>query len=101
MSVSAPACALCGAAPATALFHKHDIPYYACPACDFVFSRPATNANFENAIEDFEPSYLDYLQGSAEDEPNHAALLRWAENFAYLSGEPVLDIRLGQAITAH
>lgn len=92
---SAPACTLCGAAPATPLFHKRRIPYYACAACDFVFSRPATNANFENAIEDFEPSYLDYLQGSVEDDPNHAALLRWAESFAHLSGEPVLDIGAG------
>ncbi len=33
---SAPACTLCGSAPATPLFHKHGIPYYACPACDFV-----------------------------------------------------------------
>ncbi len=91
---SAPACTLCGA-PATPLFDKHDIPYYACPACDFVFSRPATNANFENAIEDFEPSYLDYLQGSAEDEINHATLLRWAESFRPLRDERVLDVGVG------
>lgn len=92
---AAAACGACGAAPARPLFHKQGIPYYACPACAFVFSRPTRNANFENAIEDYEPAYLDYLEDSAEDARNHATLLRWAEGFGALTGEAVLDVGAG------
>lgn len=88
-------CVLCGAAPARRRFVKEEIPYYDCPACGFVFSRPAMNANLENALEDYEPAYLDYLEPSEEDEINQQALLRWAEGFGALRDGPLLDVGAG------
>jgi len=88
-------CALCGEASARPLFHKEDIPYYRCSTCTFVFSRPIVNANFANQIEDYEPAYLDYLEGSPDDAHDHGALLAWAERLRPLRGEPVLDVGSG------
>ncbi len=36
----APACRLCGAAPARPLFERDGIPYFECVACDFLFDEP-------------------------------------------------------------
>lgn len=77
------------------LFHKQDIPYHACPACHFVFSCPARNANLETALEDYEPAYLDYLDASEEDDANHATLARFVERHRTLAGARVLDVGAG------
>jgi 2-polyprenyl-3-methyl-5-hydroxy-6-metoxy-1,4-benzoquinol methylase len=88
-------CSLCGGDRVRHIFDKADAPYFRCLACDFIFSRPATNANFENSLDDYEPAYLHYLEESAEDERNHAALLNWAEGFLSLEGKRVLDVGAG------
>jgi 2-polyprenyl-3-methyl-5-hydroxy-6-metoxy-1,4-benzoquinol methylase len=90
-----PTCALCGAVSGRPLFLKEDIPYYRCPACTFVYSRPAVNANFANEIDDYEPAYLQYLEGSPDDAVNDVALLAWAERFRPLRGERALDVGAG------
>jgi 2-polyprenyl-3-methyl-5-hydroxy-6-metoxy-1,4-benzoquinol methylase len=88
-------CSLCGDDRVRHIFDKADIPYFKCLACGFVFSRPATNANFENTIGDYEPAYLQYLEESVEDERTHVALLNWAEGFLPLEGKRVLDVGAG------
>ncbi len=80
---------------AAPLFDKLAIPYFRCGACDFVFSRPATNANFANDLTDYEPAYLQYFADSIEDEWNHAAVVRWVERTRPLAGRRVLDIGSG------
>jgi SAM-dependent methyltransferase len=89
------ACALCGADPVPQLFSKDGIPYFRCERCGFVFARPEANANLANALEDYEPAYLRYLEGSREDERNLASLVAWAERFRSVAGQRVLDVGSG------
>ena len=89
------ACLACGGETSEPLFEKEGIPYHRCPACDFAFSTPITNANFATALCDYEPAYLAYLEESAEDEANFAAQLRWVEGFCPLQGRRVLDVGSG------
>jgi 2-polyprenyl-3-methyl-5-hydroxy-6-metoxy-1,4-benzoquinol methylase len=88
-------CPLCRAGPSRRLFRKRGIPYHRCPACGFVFSRPAANANFETTLDAYEPAYRAYLEDAPEDDANFATLLAWAEGFAPLAGRRVLDIGAG------
>lgn len=88
-------CPLCGGACADPLFAKAGIPYHACPACSFVFSRPERNANFETAFEDYGPAYGRYLAGSPEDARNFEALIAWVARHRAIRGARVLDVGCG------
>ncbi len=88
-------CCVCGSDRIKQVFVKDGIPYYNCLKCSFIFSRPDKNANFENALESYEPAYIEYLSGSPADGKNHAAMLRWTERFHPVRGQKVLDIGAG------
>jgi 2-polyprenyl-3-methyl-5-hydroxy-6-metoxy-1,4-benzoquinol methylase len=60
-----------------------------------VFSKPSVNANLANEFDDYEPAYIRYLEESVEDERNHAALLRWVEQFSPVTGQRALDVGCG------
>lgn len=88
-------CRLCGSDDKIVLFEKADISYFRCRNCDLVFSYPAENANFANAINDYEAAYVDYLTGSACDHKNHAKAVKWMGRFCSLQGKKVLDVGTG------
>lgn len=66
-------CSLCSAGPIQQDFEKQGIPYYPRLGCDFVFSKPANNANLPNEIDDYKPAYFRYFAESEEDERNRTA----------------------------
>ena len=88
-------CPLCESDRVRKIFEKRGISYQRCLACEFVFSRPDTNPNLANTLEDYEPGYMEYLVESEVDERNHSALLRWVEHFFPIAGQKVLDIGCG------
>lgn len=88
-------CPLCADEKKTARFVKDNIPYYACSACDFLFSKPDTNANFPDSLESYEESYLDYMSEGVTDRKKHEALKRWIERKAALAGKELLDVGAG------
>ena len=77
------------------IFTKEGIKYFHCLDCDFVFSKPSSNANFQNAIEDFEPAYITYLKWSTADEENYATLLRLIQKSHPIKEKKILDIGSG------
>ncbi len=93
--MSAPKCRLCQSTRVKSLFLKDGIPYYACYACDFVFSTPIENANFQDELVDYEPAYLDYLEVSDEDAHNMERLLDWAGRYGPITDGKVLDVGSG------
>lgn len=93
-AASAP-CPLCGAARVAQRFEKDGAPFFACRGCGFAFARPAVNANLENRIEDYESSYLDYLDETHEDPANLRALRVWMARFGPLTAGPLLDVGAG------
>lgn len=88
-------CPLCSIKPAHRIFDKAGISYYSCSNCDFVFSHGDSNPNFTNSIDEYQPSYLQYLDVSVEDERNHAALLKWIKQFHSVEGQKLLDVGAG------
>lgn len=88
-------CPLCESLSVQRLFEKDKIPYYRCIACDFVFSRGHENPNLANVLDDYEPSYLQYLGPSLEDNENHAAFVDWINQFRSLEGLKLLDVGAG------
>ena len=88
-------CCICGSDRLGVAFEKKGIAYYRCLGCGFVFSQPASNANFENTLEEYEPAYLTYLDNAWEDELNLKSLLRWTQRFGAVEGARVLDVGTG------
>lgn len=88
-------CSLCSADCARAIFNKDKITYYYCTRCQFLFSCPENNANFENCFENYEPAYIDYLTNSGDKEKNLFYFLKWIKGFCSFEGERVLDIGAG------
>ena len=88
-------CPLCGAAPVDRLFAKGETEYAGCRACAFRFAVQARNPNLENELDDFEPSYLQYLAPSRGDERNLASLREWMSRFCRLDGARSLDVGAG------
>ncbi len=74
---------------------KEKVPYYACNACGFTFSKPAENANFPDSLESYEVSYIDYFENSPADLKNHQNLLNWMEKITPTQSKTVLDIGAG------
>lgn len=99
--VSAPTCRMCESSAVRRIFVKDSIPYFSCQSCRFVFSVPATNANFQEDLSDYEPAYLDYLGASDEDSENMAGLLRWANRFGAVARGRVLDVGSGSGKFVH
>ena len=90
-----PKCPLCGSAATRFLFEKGGAPYWRCRACRFHFATPTANPNLANAIGDFEPAYLQYLEVEAADAANFRATRAWMEQFHPLNNRPVLDVGCG------
>ncbi|MFH2058528.1 MAG: class I SAM-dependent methyltransferase [Pseudomonadota bacterium] len=88
-------CCLCKEETQQILFYKDFIKYYKCTGCDFVFSCPENNPNFENTLDDYEPAYLAYLDESTEDEKNFDLLWQWVLQFTPLEEKKVLDVGAG------
>jgi len=88
-------CPLCAIKPAHKIFDKGGISYYRCLTCNFVFSQAERNPNFTSTIDDYQPSYLQYLDISIEDDRNHAALLKWIKRFHSVEGKQLLDVGAG------
>jgi 2-polyprenyl-3-methyl-5-hydroxy-6-metoxy-1,4-benzoquinol methylase len=88
-------CSLCDSSDIKSLFKKDGIPYYRCRNCDFLFSRPQSNANLENLIEDYNPAYIDYLEKSVVDDRNFDSFLKWMKQFSSFEGVSVLDVGTG------
>lgn len=88
-------CIVCGAGEHRALFEKQDIPYFRCRSCGFVHSEPERNVNFPDALEEYEASYLQYLEETREDNLNYDALLGWLEGHASWPGARALDVGAG------
>ena len=88
-----PKCPLCGSAATRFLFEKGGAPYWRCRACRFHFTTPTANPNLENAIGDFEPAYLQYLEPEAADAANFRATRKWMERFQPLGNRQVLGAR--------
>lgn len=90
-----PTCPLCGSPQTVALFQKGGTPYWRCRGCHFHFATPRANPNLENALVDFEPAYLQYLDVEAADEANFRSVRKWMERFQPLKNHPVLDVGCG------
>ena len=89
-------CPLCAGGPDMPMFEKTGQRYVRCAECGFRFSRSAANPNLEAGIEDFEPAYRQYLDGTAVDEVNHDATLAWIEARVPLDpGVLMLDVGAG------
>jgi 2-polyprenyl-3-methyl-5-hydroxy-6-metoxy-1,4-benzoquinol methylase len=89
------ACPLCKGSKMESLFIKQEVPYFRCQTCQFVFSVPEENPNLANIIEDYEPSYIQYLEESPEDKRNYEALLEWMKTTSHLDGKRLLDVGCG------
>lgn len=90
------ACPLCGAQGTRRLFDKGGQHYDRCGQCGFRFATAAGNANLDNAIDDFEPAYRQYLEPSAVDDRNHDDTIAWIERFAKLDASAaLLDVGTG------
>ncbi len=90
-----PTCPLCDGVSTAMLFEKGGTPYWRCRGCRFHFATPRANPNLENALGDFEPAYLQYLEVEAADEANFRSTRKWMERFHPLNGEAVLDVGCG------
>ena len=90
-----PHCNLCHSLNTNRLFEKSDAVYYTCIDCGFTFSCNKTNPNFENSIDDFEPSYLAYFGEQPSDKRNHESLLNWINTFIQPENAALLDIGCG------
>lgn len=88
-------CEIC-ASPAKHTFSKDSLAYSRCAACGFIFARPAHNANFQQALDEFEKAYLDYFQKpAAVDLANFEALQRWICRHVPKMEGPILDLGCG------
>jgi len=88
-------CPLCNSQNTLLAFEKRDICYFSCTQCQFVFSATAANANLENKIADFEPSYLQYFDEKKSDKKNHAKMLAWINKQSTVKNKTWLDIGCG------
>jgi 2-polyprenyl-3-methyl-5-hydroxy-6-metoxy-1,4-benzoquinol methylase len=89
------ACPLCDGLDVKLLFRKLEIPYSRCQTCQFVFSRPERNPNLANSLDDYEASYVQYLEDGPEDERNFEALLEWMTRSGQIEGKRLLDVGCG------
>ena len=88
-------CPLCGAPDAALLFVKGESCYRKCRRCRFVFNEQPGNPNLENALDHFEPSYIQYLRPDRGDERNFQSLRQWMSGFCTLEGATSLDVGAG------
>src|SRR5262245_21080681 len=88
-------CRLCGSERGRRLFEKDGGAYHRCFECGLVYSVFERNPNLENELGDFEPSYLDYLRETPEDEAQFRSTWAWIERFARLEGARLLDVGSG------
>jgi len=89
------ACRLCLSAHGRRLFEKDGASYQRCLDCGLVFNVASPNPNLENELEQYEPSYLDYLSETREDEAQFRSLQGWMEGFGPLRGTRLLDVGAG------
>ncbi len=89
------ACRLCRSARGRRIFEKDGALYHRCRDCGLVFAVSGLNPNLENELEDYEPSYLDYLRETPEDEAQFRSLRRWMEGFGPLRATRLLDVGAG------
>jgi 2-polyprenyl-3-methyl-5-hydroxy-6-metoxy-1,4-benzoquinol methylase len=88
-------CPLCSGKNVVHLFVKQDIPYYKCRDCSFIFSRAENNPNLTNAIEDYEPAYMDYFSEKPHDKRNHEWIIKILAKHKALRASRILDIGCG------
>jgi 2-polyprenyl-6-hydroxyphenyl methylase/3-demethylubiquinone-9 3-methyltransferase len=74
-------CRICDSTDTAPCFKKQGMTWFRCKVCRFVFTSPDKNANFETHLEDYETSYLQYLEDSPEDLINLEKLWRWMSHF--------------------
>lgn len=86
-------CPLCHSSQIDKIFEKETIPYFKCTSCNFIFSKPLRNANFENKLEDFETSSIQYFQMNFRED--FIALYQWVRKFRTLENARLLDIGCG------
>jgi 2-polyprenyl-3-methyl-5-hydroxy-6-metoxy-1,4-benzoquinol methylase len=88
-------CRLCDSTGTALMFEKEGVEYFRCLACRLVFSATSANPNLENLIEDYEPSYVDYLRETPEDAAHFRSLLAWMGRFTSVEGRRLLDVGSG------
>jgi 2-polyprenyl-3-methyl-5-hydroxy-6-metoxy-1,4-benzoquinol methylase len=88
------ACRLCGSSDVRRWFAKAGTEYYICRRCGLQFTAAVDNPNLDLSIEQYEKSYLQYLDVGPSDEANHKALYDWLRQHAALEGG-VLDVGCG------
>ena len=89
------ACRLCGSTDTRRSFAKAGTTYYTCRQCHLRFAVADTNPNLDFSIDQYENSYLQYLDVGPSDEVNHKALFDWCRGHARLDSGRALDVGCG------
>lgn len=88
-------CFVCGSSKIRIAFTKNATDYARCESCNFLFSLQPGNPNFENTIENFEPSYREYFEDKITDQKHAAKMLSWISTYVSMQGKRVLDVGCG------
>lgn len=88
-------CPLCKSEALTRVFIKGNTPYFKCCNCKFKFSVADNNPNFDNALETYESSYLDYFKVKIHDEKNYNIIFNWISKYNERKNFRILDIGCG------
>jgi len=87
-------CPICEA-PAKWRFQKQSIPFYQCSSCKLFFSRPSTNPNWKQDLNQFEDAYLQYFDDGAVDDVNFRDQWEWLSSHQTIETGKILDIGCG------
>jgi len=88
-------CLVCGSSKVRIAFTKNAIDYARCESCDFLFSLQQSNPNFENTMENFEPTYREYFEDKIADQKHATNMLSWISTHASIRDKRVLDVGCG------
>lgn len=88
-------CPLCNSNKTSQKFIKDSISYFDCQACDFLFSKPLVNVNFQEDINNFEDSYIKYFDTNETDIKNFELILDWLFKKINFYEKSILDIGCG------
>ncbi len=88
-------CPLCNSNRIKDKFYKQGLPYLKCSQCGFVFLQNPDNPNFQAALNDFEPAYINYFNENPADKKNHLSLLNWIRKYKTHTAIHLLDIGYG------
>jgi len=88
-------CPLCNSNNTYQKFKKDGISYFNCKTCDFLFSKPSVNENFQESINDFEDAYIEYFDTNDTDKRNFDLILNWLKKEFNFNGKSILDVGCG------